>query len=190
MAVLTKKNVAVLTKWSVAVLVATHLMWPFWPKQCGRFDQSSVAVLVVIQLSVAVLVVAILECGRFDWFPPKVPNRYTVGELRSGVTGFTTIYATGSHRFMPCMLQVRNDERDEFNLRQKKGWIWPITGSCISPLNTIELCRTFRRDVATTKRQIVALDIRTLHDCPSQMNENLLISNSKLTSDSELIWWR
>ena len=29
---------------------------------------------------------------------------------------------------------------------------------------------------------------RTLHDCPSQMNENLLISNSKLTSDSELIW--
>ena len=25
---------------------------------------------------------------------------------------------------------------------------------------------------------------------PSQMNENLLISNSKLTSDSELIWWR
>ena len=34
------------------------------------------------------------------------------------------------------------------------------------------------------------ITIRTLHDCPSQMNENLLISNSKLTSDSELIWWR
>ena len=32
--------------------------------------------------------------------------------------------------------------------------------------------------------------MRTLHDCLSQMNENLLISNSKLTSDSELIWWR
>ena len=32
--------------------------------------------------------------------------------------------------------------------------------------------------------------IRTLHDCPSQMNENLLISYSKLTSDNELIWWR
>ena len=31
--------------------------------------------------------------------------------------------------------------------------------------------------------------IRTLHDCLSQMNESLLISNSKLTSDSELIWW-
>ena len=69
MAVLTKKSVAVLTKCSVAVLVASQLMWPFWPKQCGRFDQSSVAVLVVIPLSVAVLVVAILECGRFDWFP-------------------------------------------------------------------------------------------------------------------------
>ena len=42
----------------------------------------------------------------------------TVGELRSGITGFATIYANGSHRFM---LQVRNDERDEFNFRQKKG---------------------------------------------------------------------
>ena len=37
---------------------------------------------------------------------------------------------------------------------------------------------------------IVGIVIRTLHDCPSQMNENLLISNSKLTSDSQLIWWR
>ena len=25
---------------------------------------------------------------------------------------------------------------------------------------------------------------------PKKMNENLLISNSKLMSDSELIWWR
>ena len=32
--------------------------------------------------------------------------------------------------------------------------------------------------------------IRTLHDCPSQMNENLLTSNNKLTSDSELFWRR
>ena len=38
--------------------------------------------------------------------------------------------------------------------------------------------------------QIYIISIRTLHDCPSQMNENLLISNSKLDSDSELIWWR
>ena len=38
--------------------------------------------------------------------------------------------------------------------------------------------------------QIYIIAIRTLHDCPSQMNENLLISNSKLDSDSELIWWR
>ena len=37
---------------------------------------------------------------------------------------------------------------------------------------------------------IYKIVIRTLHDCPSQMNKNVLISNSKLTSDSELIWWR
>ena len=43
----------------------------------------------------------------------------TVGELRSGVTGFATIYATGSHRFM---WQVRNDERDEVqSSTEKKG---------------------------------------------------------------------
>ena len=35
-------------------------------------------------------------------------NINTVGELRSGVTGFATIFATGSHRFL---LQVRNDEQ-------------------------------------------------------------------------------
>ena len=45
-------------------------------------------------------------------------SQFTVGELRSGGTGFATIYPTGSHRFM---LQVSNDERDEFNLIQKKG---------------------------------------------------------------------
>ena len=39
-------------------------------------------------------------------------------------------------------------------------------------------------------RKLLQFDIRTLHDCPTQMNENLLISNSKLTSDSELIWLR
>ena len=33
----------------------------------------------------------------------------TVGELCSGVTGFATIFATGSHRFL---LQVRNDEQE------------------------------------------------------------------------------
>ena len=68
-AVLTKRVWPFWPKKSVDVLVATHPMWPFWPKQCGRFDQSSVAVLVVIPLSVAILVVAVLECGRFDWFP-------------------------------------------------------------------------------------------------------------------------
>ena len=37
----------------------------------------------------------------------------------------------------------------------------------------------------------VLLDLKcvipTLHGCPWQMNENLVISNSELTSDSELI---
>ena len=42
----------------------------------------------------------------------------------------------------------------------------------------------------STDTLYMAYVIRTLHDCPSQMNENLLISNSKLTSDSDLIWWR
>ena len=63
------------------------------------------------------------------------------------------------------MLQVRNDERDEFNLRQKKmvnltyHWLMHVI---ISPLNTIELCRTFRRAVATTKRQIVTSEVKNL----------------------------
>ena len=85
----------------------------------------------------------------------------TVGELRSGVTGFATIYATGSHRFM---LQVRNDERDEFNLIQKTGCYHWLMHVIISPLNTIELCRTFRWDVATTKRQILTLEVKNLRN--------------------------
>ena len=39
---------------------------------------------------------------------PRTQTVTTVGELRSGVTGFATIFATGSHRFL---LQVRNDEQ-------------------------------------------------------------------------------
>ena len=45
-----------------------------------------------------------------------------------------------------------------------------------------------RRLIATYAEILDLLIIRTLHDCPSQMNENLLISNSKLPSDSESIW--
>ena len=88
----------------------------------------------------------------------------TVGELRSRVAGFATIYATGSHRFM---LQVRNDERDEFNLNTEKRvnltYLW-LMHVIISTLNTIELCRTFRRDEATTKRQIVTLEVKNLRN--------------------------
>ena len=49
------------------------------------------------------------------------------------------------------------------------------------------LCRHWLVNQELSKTLFV---IRTLHDCPSEMKENLLISNSKLTSDSELIWWR
>ena len=49
-------------------------------------------------------------------------------------------------------------------------------------------CVNIHTDIFLTNE--IKFDIRTLHDCPSQMNENVLISNSKLTSDSELIWWR
>ena len=33
----------------------------------------------------------------------------------------------------------------------------------------------------------VGIVIRTLHGCPSQMNENFMLSNSKLTSDHEFL---
>ena len=38
---------------------------------------------------------------------------------------------------------------------------WPMH-VVISPWNTIELCRTFRWDVPTTKRQIVTLEVKNL----------------------------
>ena len=63
-----------------------------------------------------------------DTYLTGLAANVTVGELRSRITGFATIYATGSHQ---SRLPVRNDETDEFNLRQKNGWIWPITGSCM-----------------------------------------------------------
>ena len=43
----------------------------------------------------------------------------TVGELRSGVTGFATIFATGSHRFL---LQVRNVEQGWDQSSTDKKW--------------------------------------------------------------------
>ena len=49
----------------------------------------------------------------------------------------------------------------------------------------------FASDWTDTKKfptDPLPIAIWTLHDCPSQMNENSMISNSKLTSDNELIW--
>ena len=65
-------------------------------------------------------------------------------------------------------------------------WVWQhrATSNIGSPCIPVTHTAVTKAD---RKSEFV---IRTLHDCPSQMNENLLISNSKLTSDSELIWWR
>ena len=42
--------------------------------------------------------------------------------------------------------------------------------------------------ITNATAEYYGVNIRTLQDFPSQINENLIISNSKLTSDSELIW--
>ena len=93
--------VAVLTKCSVAVLVVILPLWPFWPNAvwpfwlwsslCGRFDQYNVAVLVVAVLVaknvVAVLGVAVLECGRFDQDPYNLSKMYMVFVLNQNKKG-------------------------------------------------------------------------------------------------------
>ena len=55
-------------------------------------------------------------------------------------------------------------------------------------INIPSILRIFLSNPMVTEKNMQSV-IRTLHDCPSQMNENLLIRYSKLTSDSELIWW-
>ena len=52
-------------------------------------------------------------------------------------------------------------------LDRKKGVNWTyhwLMHVIISPLNTIELCRIFRRDVAPTKQQIVTLEVKNLRN--------------------------
>ena len=72
-------------------------------------------------------------------------------------------------------------------------WNWPYRGQQIPylvPRTANRLSPLWSNTDHWPYAAGVCIVIRTLHDCPSQMNENLLISNSKLTSDSELIWWR
>ena len=107
---------------------------------------------------------------------------YTVGELRSGVTGFATIFMTAPHRFL---LQVRNDERDEINLRQIKRANLTYHRHMyiiISPWNILKLCRTFRRYIATKKQQIVTLKSKKLRD----NRQKSIISNF---DDNWPQWW-
>ena len=73
---------------------------------------------------------------------------------------------------------------------RKNLLIFPVNSWMHSLLSLMTRCAGEHRVMWLDIRPSLIFVIRTLHDCPSQMNENLLISNSKLTSDSELIWWR
>ena len=92
----------------------------------------------------------------------------TVGELRSGVTELAKLFATASHQLL---LQVRNDERDEINLRQMVNmtyhWLMYVI---ISSRNNIELCRTFRWEIATKKRQILTFEFKNLRNNRKKIN--------------------
>ena len=72
------------------------------------------------------------------------------------------------------------------------SWYWPSLQeySGFSTISQIPQCIQQISHNAPYCTHLHISVIRTLHDCPSQVNENLLISNSKLMSDSELIWWR
>ena len=68
------------------------------------------------------------------------------------------------------------------------GKIRPKTWSPKTNIHVLVDVSLYSAAILSTGVIFIAYIIRTLHDCPSQMNGNLLISNSKLTSDSELIW--
>ena len=53
---------------------------------------------------------------------------YTVGELRSGVTGFATIYATGSHRLVVQAYAENLRHKNKYpNLANKRGIIYKFS---------------------------------------------------------------
>ena len=83
---------------------------------------------------------------------------------------------------------ARMDNNMPGNVWDEISYPFPNVSGC-----TVEVWKWIRSFIPHLIMDIITIpcwDIRTLHDCPSHMNENLLISNSKLTSDSELIWWR
>ena len=75
---------------------------------------------------------------------------------------FASIYAAGSQWWKGW---VQSYTEKMVNLTYH--WLMHVI---ISPLNTIELCRTFRRDVATTKRQIVTLEVKNLRNNRKKIN--------------------
>ena len=112
-----------------------------------------------------------LHPGKFEW-----NFRYLIFQKISVIDGWG----------ISCELALRwmslNLTDDKSKLVQVMAWCRQATSHYLSQCWPRSLS-----PYGVTRPQWV---IRTLHDCPSQMNENLLISNSKLTSDSELIWWR
>ena len=98
----------------------------------------------------------------------------------------------------PCTAAVAKDSNILHYLNQFESIHFPTLLLCwAGGLKFVTTCTMFMHAIlgafvnhAILLSYVPYVNIRTLHDCPSQMNENLLISNSKLTSDSELIWWR
>ena len=86
----------------------------------------------------------------------------TVGELRSGVTGFATIYATGSYRLTGSQWWKGWDQSSsEKRVNMTYHWLMYII---ICLWSIIEFCRTFRWDIATKKRQIVTFEVKNLEN--------------------------
>ena len=58
----------------------------------------------------------------------NIPDKVTVGELRSGVTGFATIYATGSHRLVVQAYTENLPHKNKYsNLANERGRIYKFS---------------------------------------------------------------
>ena len=77
----------------------------------------------------------VLDGGHFVstsslcWYiPDDLRLDITVGELRSGVTGFATIYATGSHRLVVEAYAENLRHKNKYsNLANKRGIIYKFS---------------------------------------------------------------
>ena len=72
------------------------------------------------------LLFAHLSLSRMSW--EILTYNVTVGELRSGVTGFATIYATGSHRLVVQAYAENLRHKNKYpNLANKRGIIYKFS---------------------------------------------------------------